>query len=181
MTTKQAAGSQPAAGDACARTSLSTKSTRANMHSATSNPGSTATADFTQINEVTKRLAIKLGIRIVGCAKGFNAYKDGDIISPNCTPEQLLCWLAGYEGGKDDLQIFEQIEQLKPLLAEIAKAEIVIQVLLAQMSDKKRKAAADVLQVAGFSFCDALQIKARREVASAARSALAAVAASGVQ
>lgn len=178
MITTTAAGSQPAAGTTDARILLWTQPTQANMTSQT-NANTVDRPDFQKIDPVTSRLAAKLGITIVGCAKAFNAYKDGDIISPDCTPDELLAWLSGYEAGKDDSLIIEQIEQVSPLLGEFGKAEIVIQVLMAQMSKKQSKAAAGALQVAGFSFADPFRLKARQAVASDARSALAAAAASG--
>ena len=181
MNTKSAAGSQPAAGTTDARISLSTQSTKANMTSQTNTitTGRDSRADFTKISPVANKLAAKLGITIVGCAKSFNAYKDGDIISPDCTPDELLVWLAGYEAGKDDSLIGEQIEQVAPLLAELAKAEMVIQVLMAQASDKKRDAAADTLHAVGFSLVDPMRSKARQAAISAAQTATIAASISG--
>lgn len=135
--------------------------------------------DFALLTKETVDLARHLGIELIAFPDSFGAYKDGDVISDYCTPSELRQWLSGYLNGKEDALIVEQVEQVKPLLAELAKAEVVIQVLLAQMPDKKRKAADDALQVSGFSLGDPLRIKARREVTSAARSTLAAVAASG--
>lgn len=178
MTIKSAAGSQPAAGPMTPRAFNPNQSTEVNMTSQ-ANVSTLNRADFTKIHPVTTKLAAKLGITIVGNAKAFNAYKDGDFISPDCTPDELLAWLAGYEAGKDDSLIVEQIEQVAPLLGEVGKAEIVIQVLMAQMSKKQRAAAAGALQVAGFSFADPTRMKARQAVVVAAQSAMAAVAASG--
>lgn len=60
-------------------------------------------ADFALITPRMFALAAKLGIEIVGCAKGFNGWKDGDTISDDCTPEELWQWLQGFECGKDDI------------------------------------------------------------------------------
>jgi len=177
METTTTAGT-PVAGAVRASALNSHPSTEENMTSPT-NVRTLDSADFQKIDPVTNKLAAKLGITIVGCAKAFNAYKDGDIISPDCTPDELLAWLSGYDAGKDDPVIIEQIEQVAPLLGEVGKAEIVIQVLMAQMSTKQRKAAAGALQVAGFSFADPIRMKARQAVVSDARSAMAAAAASG--
>lgn len=74
-------------------------------------PGSTqptsttpAGADFTQLSDNALALAGQLGIEIIGCAKGFNAWKDGDIISKDCTSAEIEQWLEGFASGKDDAE-----------------------------------------------------------------------------
>lgn len=149
MTTKTAAGSQLAAGAPHARALPLTPTTEKNMTNASALPDSIATADFTKISELANQLADKLGITIVGNSKGFNAYKDEDFISPDCTPEELVCWLAGYESGKDDLSIVDQLDQADVLLDELVKAEQVIQALMAAMDDGRKQAAANSLVAVG--------------------------------
>lgn len=55
-----------------------------------------ASADFTQLSAHAQEQAFELGMEIVGCAKGFNAFKDGEIISPDHTATEIEAWLDGY-------------------------------------------------------------------------------------
>lgn len=62
---------------------------------------SAAGADFTQITADLSALADAVGVEIIGCAKGFNVWKDGDILSEDCTPSELRQWLQGLRYGQE--------------------------------------------------------------------------------
>lgn len=173
MKSTTAAGT-PAAGLACARVSNSTHSTEANMTSQTNTntPGSTADADFTLLSEHAVRLADQLDMDIIGYPGGiFSAHKDGDFISDELTSEQLDQWLMGYECGRDDPEMAVQIACAGLTLAELVKAETIIQTCLAQMSDAQKEAANDSLVACGFRDEDAVRCEARRTIIASARAA----------
>lgn len=74
------------------------------MTSNTSNTAASAPAgtDFSKLTPIALALAAQHGMEIVGSAAGFNAYKDGDILSSDCTPSEIEQWLQGYGNGRDD-------------------------------------------------------------------------------
>lgn len=71
------------------------------MTSTISSSPATAGADFTQITADLSALAAAVGVEIIGCAKGFNVWKDGDILSEDCTPGELRQWLRGLRYGQE--------------------------------------------------------------------------------
>ncbi|CDG84141.1 hypothetical protein [Janthinobacterium agaricidamnosum] len=71
-----------------------------------------AGADFTQLTPIALALAAQHGMEIVGCAKGFNALRDGDIISGDCTATEIEQWLEGYDAGRDDGGALLIVDQL---------------------------------------------------------------------
>lgn len=66
-----------------------------------STPGAAAGADFTQITADLSTLADAVGVEIIGCANGFNAWHEGDIVSEDCTPSELRQWLHGLRYGQE--------------------------------------------------------------------------------
>lgn len=60
-----------------------------------------AGADFTQLTPIALAMAAQHDMEIVGCSKGFNALKDGDIISGDCSASEIEQWLKGYGAGHD--------------------------------------------------------------------------------
>lgn len=68
---------------------------------ATTSSTAPAGADFTQLTPIALALAAQHDMEIVGCSKGFNALKDGDIISGDCSASEIEKWLDGYSNGKD--------------------------------------------------------------------------------
>ena len=72
------------------------------MNTTTSSSNTAPTgADFTQLTPIALVLAAQHDMEIVGCAKGFNALKDGDIISGDCSASEIEQWLEGYGAGHD--------------------------------------------------------------------------------
>ena len=67
----------------------------------TTNSNAPAGADFTQLTSIALALAAQHNMEIVGCSKGFNALKDGDIISGDCSASEIEQWLEGYGAGND--------------------------------------------------------------------------------
>lgn len=97
---------------------LSTSSTPAAGGAMTSNG-----ADFAQITPRMLELAAKLDIEIVGCAKGFNAYKDDDVISDDCTPEELWQWMKGFDCGKYDEKMDQDDRAAPPSASNFTDVE----------------------------------------------------------
>lgn len=67
-----------------------------------SNTTTATGADFTQLSAHARNLALAHDIEIVGCARGFNAFADGEIISADCTAAEIEKWLEGYGRAKND-------------------------------------------------------------------------------
>lgn len=72
------------------------------MTNTTSSTTAAAGADFTQLSAHALELADKLGVEIVGCANGFNAFSEGEIMSADCTAVEIERWLEGYGRAKFD-------------------------------------------------------------------------------
>jgi len=168
MNIRSAAGSQPAAGSPDARISPSTQSTKANMTNPTNATTSAACLDFSLLSNYAKQLAKTLGMDIVSFPGGFAAVKDGDILCDECSSNALEHWFNGYESGKDDSEIADQLDHAKLVLAELVKAEQIIQTLSAQMSDAQKLAATESLIACGYPISGAARCQERRALIAAA-------------
>lgn len=60
-----------------------------------------AGADFTQLTPIALALAAQHNMEIVGCSKGFNVLRDGDLLSSDCSASEIEQWLDGYRNGTD--------------------------------------------------------------------------------
>lgn len=78
-----------------------------------SNTPAFGSADLTQLSAHATELAAELGVDIIGCDKGFNAFKDDDILSRGCTAIEIEQWLEGYMHGKATEQI-DQSDRAAP-------------------------------------------------------------------
>ena len=161
MNIKSAAGSQPAVGTPDARISPSTQSTKANMTSQTNATATTACVDFSLLSNYAKQLAKTLGMDIILFPGGFAAVKDGDILCDECSSNALEHWFNGYESGKDDIEIVDQLDHAKLVLVELVKAEQIIQTLSAQMSDAQKLAATESLIACGYPISGAARCQER--------------------
>lgn len=71
------------------------------MTTTTTSSTAPAGADFTQLTPIALALAAQHDMEIVGCSKGFNVLRDGDLLSSNCSASEIEEWLEGYDAGHD--------------------------------------------------------------------------------
>jgi hypothetical protein len=148
MNSTTAAGT-PAAGNSCARISESNNSPEVNMNNMTNANKPAACLDFSLLSNYAKQLAKTLGMEIVSFPGGFAAIKDGDILCDECSSNALERWLNGYESGKEDVEIAVRLDDAKLVLAELVKAEQVIQSMMAAMTDTQKQTVANSLCAVG--------------------------------
>lgn len=77
-------------------------------------------ADFSTVSPIAFALAAQYDMQIVGCAKGFNVWREGDLLTSDCTPAELEQWLEGYDAGHDDARINASIPRLADQLLDAA-------------------------------------------------------------
>jgi hypothetical protein len=146
--TQNAAGQPAGAGTlhACAFKSIQTS--EINM-TAQTNSNKPACVDFSLLSNYASQLARTLGMDIVSFPEGFTAVKDGEVISGEYNSKELEAWFNGYESGKDDIEIAVRLADAKLVLAELVKAEQVIQSMMAAMTDTQKQTVANSLCVVG--------------------------------
>ncbi|MGK5053587.1 hypothetical protein [Janthinobacterium sp. RB2P8] len=71
------------------------------MTTTTTSSTAPAGADFTQLTPIALVLAAQHDMEIVGCSKGFNVLRDGDLLSSDCSASEIEEWLEGYDAGHD--------------------------------------------------------------------------------
>ena len=167
MNTNTAAGT-PAAGRSCASAFNSNQSTEVNMNTQTNASATKACLDFSLISNYAKQLAKTLGMDIVSFPDGFAAVKDGDVLCEECTAKDLEHWFNGYESGKYDIEIANQLDHAKLVLDELVRAEQIIQTLSAQMSDAQKLAATESLIACGYPVAGAARCQERRALIATA-------------
>ena len=143
------AAGTPAAGATDARISFSTQPTQVNMTSQINATATTKCVDFSLLSNYAKQLAKTLGMEIVSFPGGFAAAKDGDILCDECSCNALEHWFNGYESGKEDVEIAVRLDDAKLVLAELVKAEQVIQSMMAAMTDTQKQTVANSLCAVG--------------------------------
>ena len=82
------------------------------MTTTTTSSTAPAGADFTQLTPIALALAAQHGMEIVGCSKGFNVLRDGDLLSSDCSASEIEEWLEGYDAGRDDGGATAIVDQL---------------------------------------------------------------------
>ena len=119
------------------------------MTSQTNDSTTNAHVDFSLLSNYARQLAETLGMDIVSFPGGFAAVKHGDILCDECSSNALEHWLNGYESGKEDIEIAVRRDGAKLVLAELIKAEQVIQSMMAAMTDAQKQTVANSLCAVG--------------------------------
>lgn len=129
-----------------------------------STPPASIGANFSTITPAAFKLAAQFGMEIIGCSKGFNTWKDGDILSADCTSAEIEQWLEGYASGKDEAAA-------PAVLHELLMAELIIITILNALTPEQKLAVHAQLAATGIAGTTATRSSERRAAITAAGAA----------
>lgn len=110
----------------------------------------------------TSKLAAALSMEIIVTNGAFGIIRNEEVVLDGLTAADVDNYLMGYLNGKDNVDVLALVD-------ELAKAETIIQILTANMSDGQRTKACNSLEAIGFPVRHATRCKERQAVIAVAR------------